>query len=68
MRKFVLAVFASLALAVPASADPAPQLPPTVVDPCVYGEPADPTVVNADGSPAPVLPCPLGVWQFGPSN
>jgi hypothetical protein len=60
-------VFAPAVLVFGAVAEAAP---PMMADPCVFGYPEDPTV-NADGSPAASLPCPvdpadvLGVWDFG---
>lgn len=63
----VLAVAAPLAiLAAPAGAQP--QLPPTIVDPCVYGYAPDATVRDSDGNLVPPLPCPAGVWTWGPQH
>ena len=67
MRKLALTVLAAPLAFLAAPAGAAPQLPPTVVDPCVYGYPADPTVY-ADGTPAASLPCPLSVQEYGPQH
>lgn len=65
MRKFVLLVFAPLILAAPANATPTP---PNAVDPCQLGFPPDLTVRDSHGHLVPPLPCPVGVWTWGPRN
>ena len=67
MRKLALTV---LAVAAPLAilAAPAGAVPPNAIDPCQYGYPADDTVRDAHGNLVPPLPCPAGVWTWGPQS
>jgi hypothetical protein len=67
MRKLALALFTAAApLAIVAA--PAGAVPPNAIDPCQLGYPADNTVRDAQGHLVPPLPCPAGVWTWGPRS
>lgn len=67
MHRFALAVLAVTApLAILAA--PAGAVPPNAVDPCQLGEAPDLTVRDVHGNLVPPLPCPAGVWAWGPQD
>ncbi len=67
MHRFAFAILAAAApLAILAA--PAGAVPPNAADPCQYGYPADNTVRDAQGNIVPPLPCPVGVWTWGPRH